>query len=83
MLEQISDEKRAMDDAEGAASTQPEPHKREAVLAHMQPTRGRLGDFLHAINRPWLLITLPVLILLFSRRAARPAPQQAVAAPAE
>src|SRR5439155_464469 len=30
-----------------------------------------------------ILITLPVLILLFSRRAARPAPQQAVAAPAE
>src|SRR5229473_760461 len=30
-----------------------------------------------------ILITLPVLILLFSRRAARPAPQQAVPAPAE
>jgi hypothetical protein len=30
-----------------------------------------------------ILITLPVLILLFSRRAARPVPQQAVAAPAE
>jgi cobalt-zinc-cadmium resistance protein CzcA len=30
-----------------------------------------------------ILITLPVLILLFSRRAARPAPQEAVAAPAE
>jgi cobalt-zinc-cadmium resistance protein CzcA len=30
-----------------------------------------------------ILITLPVLILLFSRRAARPAPQQAVPVPAE
>ena len=30
-----------------------------------------------------ILITLPVLILLFSRRAARPAPQQAVPAPVE
>src|SRR5262249_19224979 len=30
-----------------------------------------------------ILITLPVLILLFSRRAARPAPQQAVPAPAD
>ena len=30
-----------------------------------------------------ILIALPVLILLFSRRAARPAPQQAVPAPAE
>jgi cobalt-zinc-cadmium resistance protein CzcA len=30
-----------------------------------------------------ILITLPVLILLFSRRAVRPAPQQAVPAPAE
>jgi len=30
-----------------------------------------------------ILITLPVLILLFSRRAARPAPQQAFVAPAE
>src|SRR5947209_7108741 len=30
-----------------------------------------------------ILITLPVLILLFSRRAARPVPQQAVPAPAE
>jgi cobalt-zinc-cadmium resistance protein CzcA len=30
-----------------------------------------------------ILITLPVLILLFSRRAARPAAQQAVVAPAE
>jgi cobalt-zinc-cadmium resistance protein CzcA len=30
-----------------------------------------------------ILITLPVLILLFSRRATRPAPEQAVPAPAE
>jgi hypothetical protein len=30
-----------------------------------------------------ILITLPVLILLFSRRAAQPAPRQAVPAPAE
>jgi heavy metal efflux system protein len=30
-----------------------------------------------------ILITLPVLILLFSRRAARTVPQQVVAAPAE
>jgi hypothetical protein len=62
MQEQISDNQRARDDAEHASSAQPEPREREAVPTHTQPTRGHLGDFLHAVNRPYLLITLPVLL---------------------